>query len=69
MQRNRNEAEKVLQLTKTLGFLRVKNELFHGMHPEHLRRLGATAQLLRTIPPRPCPALIKIRIDFIIINA
>ncbi len=48
MQRNRNEAEKVLKLAKTLGFLRVKDVLSHGIHPEYLRRLSSTGQLLRT---------------------
>lgn len=48
MHRNRTEAEKVLKLAKTLGFLRVKDVLSHGIHPEHLRRLSAKGQLLRT---------------------
>ncbi len=48
MRRNENEADKVLKLAKTLGFLRVKDLVAHGIHPEHLRRLCSKGLLLRT---------------------
>ena len=48
MSKNTNEADKALKLVKTLGFLRVKDLLAHGIHPEHLRRLCSKGLLLRT---------------------
>jgi predicted transcriptional regulator of viral defense system len=48
MSKNTNEADKVLKLAKTLGFLRVKDLLARGIHPEHLRRLCSKGLLLRT---------------------
>lgn len=40
--------DKALKLAKTLGFLRVKDLLSHGIHPEHLRRLCSKGLLLKT---------------------
>ena len=38
----------MLKLAKSLGFLRVKDVLSNGIHPEHLRRLCAKGKLQRT---------------------
>lgn len=48
MSKHENQTDKVLKLAKTLGFLRVKDLLAHGIHHEHLRRLCAKGLLLRT---------------------
>ena len=48
MSKNANEADKTLKLAKTPGFLRVKDLLAHGIHPEHLRRLCSKGLLLGT---------------------
>jgi len=48
MSKKVNEADKVLKLAKALGFLRVKDILSNGLHPEHLRRLCSKGLILRT---------------------
>ena len=48
MNKKTNGADKVLKLAKTLGFLRVKDLLANGVHPEHLRRLCSKGLLIRT---------------------
>lgn len=48
MRKVKNEADKVMKLAKTLGFLRVKDLIAHGIHPEHLRRLRAKGLLVQT---------------------
>jgi predicted transcriptional regulator of viral defense system len=48
MSKNTNQTAKVLKLAKTLGFLRVKDLLAHGIHHEHLHRLCSKGALLRT---------------------
>ena len=48
MSKNTNQTAKILKLAKTLGFLRVKDLLAHGIHHEYLRRLCSKGVLLRT---------------------
>jgi len=47
MSNNTKEADKILALAKTLGFLRVKDLLSRGIHPEYLRRLCNKGLLVR----------------------
>ena len=48
MSTNTKEADKILALAKTLGFLRVRDLLSRGIHPEYLRRLCNKGLLVRT---------------------
>lgn len=47
MKKNETQTDKVVQLAKTLGFLRVKDLSTHGLHHEHLRRLCSKGVLLK----------------------
>jgi len=47
MSKEANQADKVVKLAKTLGFLRVKDLLAHGIHHEYLRRLCSRGVLLK----------------------
>jgi predicted transcriptional regulator of viral defense system len=48
MSKDANQADKVVKLAKTLGFLRVKDLLARGIHHEYLRRLCSKGVLLKT---------------------
>ena len=48
MSNNTKEADKILALAKTLGFLRVTDLLSRGIHPEYLRRLCKKGLIVRT---------------------
>lgn len=48
MNRKASEADKVVKLAKTIGFLRGKDLLAHGIHPETLRRLNSKGVLLKS---------------------
>jgi len=48
MSKNEKKADKVLKLARALGFLRIKDLLVHGIHPEYLRRLCSKGLLLRS---------------------
>ena len=47
MRKQASQAEKVVKLAKTHGFLRGKDLLAHGIHHEHLRRLCSKGVFLR----------------------
>ena len=47
MSNNTKEADKILALAKTLGFLRVKDLRSQGIHPEYLRRLCDKGLIVR----------------------